>query len=225
MTEVMRIANKHNLKVLEDCAQAHNAEWDGKKVGTIGDVGSFSFYPGKNLGAYGDAGAIVTNNADVAKKVRMLANHGQLQKHEHLMEGRNSRMDGLQAAILRAKLPHLEFWTNSRIDIAKTYQERITNPKLQLPSTHKLAKHVFHLFVIRTAERNKVIEQLKSKQIGFSIHYPTALPFMPCYMHLGLQELEFPVAAKYQDQILSIPMFAELTIEQIKYIVDEIDKV
>lgn len=223
MTEVMRIAKKYNLKVLEDCPQAHNAECNGQKVGTIGNAGSFSFYPGKNLGAYGDAGGLITNDKALAKKVKMIANHGQLKKHDHQIEGRNSRMDGMQAAILRAKLPFLNNWNNGRILVAKKYAQAITNPNIVKPKTDAAAKHVFHLYVIRTEKRDVLKALLESKGIGVSIHYPTALPFMPCYRHLNTQEAEFPVAAKYQHQIVSIPMFAELSNEMINTVVEELN--
>jgi dTDP-4-amino-4,6-dideoxygalactose transaminase len=223
MTEVMRIAKNHNLKVLEDCAQAHNAEWNGRKVGTIGDVGSFSFYPGKNLGAYGDAGGIITNNEAIANKVRMIANHGQLKKHDHQMEGRNSRMDGMQAAILRAKLPYLNQWTEGRIAVSEKYNASISNTHIVKPLIASKAKHVFHLYVVRTEKRDKLKRFLEEKGIGVAIHYPTALPFMPCYSHRDFKWSNFPIAEKNQHQILSIPMFAEMTDEMIEIVANNLN--
>lgn len=223
MDEIMRIAKLHNLKVLEDCAQAHNAEWNGRKVGTFGAAGSFSFYPGKNLGAYGDAGGIITNDESIANRVRMIANHGQLKKHDHQIEGRNSRMDGLQAAILRAKLPHLNKWTEARIAVAKKYLTLIANPGIIKPVVLPEAKHVFHLFVVRTEKRDELKSFLEDKGISVAIHYPTALPFMPCYRLRGFSDADFPVAAKHQHQILSIPMFAELTDEMIDYLTNQLN--
>ncbi|ARN76521.1 erythromycin biosynthesis sensory transduction protein eryC1 [Nonlabens spongiae] len=223
MSEVMRIAKNYDLKVLEDCAQAHNAEWNGQKVGNIGNAGSFSFYPGKNLGAYGDAGGIITNDEALAKKVRMIANHGQLKKHDHQIEGRNSRMDGMQAAILRAKLPHLSAWTDGRIAVSDKYDRAITNTKIVKPKTDEVAKHVFHLYVIRTEKRDELKNLLESKNISVAIHYPTALPFMPCYSHFNFEFKDFPVAAENQNEILSIPMYAEMTDEMIQTVAEELN--
>ena len=173
MQELMDVAKKYHLHVVEDCAQAHGAEWNGKKAGTFGVAASFSFYPGKNLGAYGDAGCINTNDFEFSQKCRMIANHGQLKKHEHVMEGRNSRMDGLQASILNAKLPYLNTWLDKRIEIAKIYSEKIKSTKLAIPVVNKDAKHVFHLYVVKTNERSTLQKHLHDKGIETAIHYPT----------------------------------------------------
>src|SRR3954468_1638620 len=193
MPKIMDIANKHQLKVLEDCAQSHGAEIEGKKAGTWGHCASFSFYPGKNLGAYGDAGAMATNDDEIAEKARMIANHGQKGKHNHIIEGRNSRLDGLHAAVLSAKLPHLEKWTAARIAHAAYYQQQLGNEVIT-PITRNNSKHVFHLFVIRTQQRDELIEHLKSEGIETAVHYPVALPFLRCYQHQGNKPSDFPVA-------------------------------
>jgi dTDP-4-amino-4,6-dideoxygalactose transaminase len=225
MPSIMHIAQLHNLRVLEDCAQAHNAEINNKKVGTWGDCASFSFYPGKNLGAYGDAGCMVTDNEDIALKARMIANHGQLRKHEHQIEGRNSRLDGLQAAILSAKLPYLNKWTESRIQLANAYSQMIKGEQYFLPVTRPNSKHVFHLYVIRTTRRDQIISVLKEKGIETAIHYPAALPFLPAYNHYNYSHTDFPVAAAYQAQILSLPLFPEMSEHMIQYVSESLNHI
>ena len=225
MTEIMELAKKYNLYVIEDCAQAHFAEWGDKKVGTFGDVGTFSFFPGKNLGAYGDAGAIVTNNDKLAEKLRMYANHGALIKHSHKIEGINSRLDGLQAAILSVKLKYIETWTSQRIELAKYYNYKFSEFKdILAPQIHQFAKHVFHLFVIRTNNRKEIQNILQSNGINTAIHYPSPLPFLPAYSYLGHSSKDFPVASSYYDKILSLPIYPELKKESIDYIVDLLRK-
>lgn len=224
MSKIMQIAKKYNLKVLEDCAQAHNAKIGGQKIGTFGDCASFSFYPGKNLGAYGDAGAMTTNNLQIAEKARRIANHGQLSKHDHQIEGRNSRLDTLQAAILLAKLPYLEEWTQKRIANAKIYETLLSqNSQVISPKTRPESQHVFHLYVIRSKNREVLQQKLTSEVIQTAIHYPTALPFLPCYADRHFKNIDFPVASQFQDEILSLPMYAELSEEQITYIADIIN--
>ncbi len=219
MVSILQIAKKYGLKVLEDCAQAHGARINGQNIGTFGDAASFSFYPGKNLGAYGDAGGMVTNSNEIAKKARQIANHGQEGKHNHLIEGRNSRLDGLQAAILSVKLPYLNKWVDARNSVALQYINNINNPKIQLPLITKNNLHAWHLFVIRTEYRDELKEYLSTNGVESAIHYPTALPFLKCYENIGFIPTNFPVAFNYQSQILSIPMFPELKqIEQEKVI-------
>jgi len=208
MPEIMAIARKHNLRVIEDCAQAHGAAIDGKLVGTFGDVATFSFYPGKNLGAYGDAGAVITNDAALAERIKRLANHGQLQKHDHKIIGRNSRLDTLQGAILRVKLRHLERWTEQRIVVAKQYEDQLKHGgKPHVPAGYR---HVYHLYVIETPEREALMQQLKAQDIGCAIHYPVPLPFVEAYRHKGHKAGDFPVAEKLCREILSLPMYAEM---------------
>lgn len=218
MEKVMEIAKRHNLVVIEDCAQSHGSTYNGKLAGTFGHASSFSFYPGKNLGAYGDAGGIATNIDDIAEKCKMIANHGQLEKHNHIIEGRNSRMDGMHASILSAKLKHLNKWNQARKDNAEKYKKKINNPIITLPVINVNASHVFHLFVLKTDKRNMLKDYLTSHQIETAVHYPTALPFLNAYQKYGYTSNDFPVANKVTHQILSIPMFPELTDEQIEYV-------
>lgn len=220
MDEIMAIAKKYQLAVIEDCAQAHGAEYKGKKTGTFGIAASFSFYPGKNLGAYGDAGGIVTNDNALAEKARMIANHGQKGKHNHLIEGRNSRMDGLQAAILNVKLKYLDTWSNQRIANANYYVECLKNSGLALPEIPLYSKHVFHLFMVQIDNREAFIKELGEKNISTAIHYPTILPLLPAYAKYKYTAQQFPVSAAYQNRILSLPMYAELTKKEIEYVVE-----
>ena len=222
MDPIMELARKYNLKVIEDAAQAHGAEYKGKKVGSIGDVGCFSFYPGKNLGAYGDAGMVVTNNEEIAEKVKLLRNHGRItKKYEHKIEGYSSRLDNLQAAILRVKLRHLNKWNDSRRKNAKKYNKLLNNiGGITTPYEADYSKHVYHLYVIRIEkERDKLREELKSKGVATGIHYPIPLHLQPACSYLGYKRGDFPVTEKASQEILSLPMFAELSDEQIKKIV------
>jgi len=218
MPAIMAIAKKYNLIVIEDCAQSHASAIHEKLAGTFGHAASFSFYPGKNLGAYGDAGCMATSDDAIAEKVRMIANHGQKGKHNHIMEGRNSRLDGLQAAILSAKLPYLHQWTNARIALAAQYNTSITNAGLGLPKTKQKYKHVFHLYVIRSNKRDALKDELNALGIETAIHYPCALPFLSCYADRNFAAGSFPVAKAWAKKVLSIPMYAELTTTQIEYI-------
>jgi dTDP-4-amino-4,6-dideoxygalactose transaminase len=223
MDVVMAIANKHNLFVIEDCAQSHFSEFKGKRAGTMGHAASFSFYPGKNLGAYGDAGCILTNDDELAIKVKMYARHGALKKHQHQIEGINSRLDGLQAAILDAKLPHILDWTEQRIKNAALYDKYLADTEgITLPKVRPDSKHTFHLYVIRTEKRNELAEFLKENGVETAVHYPVALPNMKAYEYLGHTAADFPVASQYQDQILSLPMYPELTEEQVKYVAGKV---
>ncbi len=223
MEKIMAIANAHSLFVLEDCAQSHGAAIRGKKAGSFGHAASYSFYPGKNLGAYGDAGAVVTNDQNLADRIRTIANHGQRGKHNHIMEGRNSRMDGIQASVLSVKLPHLENWTEQRISRAAYYRQKLQHLPLDLPHLRDDARHVFHLFVIQTERRDDLNAFLQSRGISCGIHYPFPLPLLPCYAHLGYSAEEFPGASQ-TSRILSLPMYAELTNEQIDHIAQTISE-
>jgi dTDP-4-amino-4,6-dideoxygalactose transaminase len=221
MDAINRICNQYGLFLVEDCAQAHFAEWNGKKVGTFGDAGTFSFFPGKNLGAYGDAGAIVTQDGDLADKMRMFANHGALTKHFHEIEGINSRMDGIQAAILSVKLKYILSWSEARYLNALKYNELLQDLNdISTPKVHPDVKHVFHLYVIRANNRSKLQKKLKEAGISSGIHYPTPLPFLKAYQYLKYSPKDFPVSFNYKDKILSLPMFPELNNKQIKKIVD-----
>ena len=216
MPAIMQLAEKHNLKVMEDCAQSHGAMINGKKAGTFGHAASYSFYPGKNLGAYGDAGCMTTNDDALAEMVRMIANHGQKGKHNHQIEGRNSRLDGLQAAILSVKLPHLEEWTEARIKNAAFYTKLLQGAAVKSPVVKEGYRHVYHLYVIKTAHREVLAQLLKENDIETAVHYPTALPFLPCYANRKFRPEDFPAAFANQSQILSLPLFAELTQDQIE---------
>ena len=216
MEHVMQLADKYKLIIIEDCAQSHGAKFNNKLAGTFGHASSFSFYPGKNLGAYGDSGAITTNLDEIASKCRMIANHGQLKKHTHLIEGRNSRMDGLHAAVLSVKLKHLDKWNAQRNANALSYREKIKNPAIQLPVINKNASHVYHLFVIRNEKRDALKKILEENNVETAIHYPVALPFVDAYKKFNYTENDFPVAVKETARILSIPMFPELSEAQIK---------
>jgi len=223
MSNIMTIAKAYGLKVIEDCAQAHLAKWKDKLVGTIGDVGTFSFFPGKNLGAYGDAGGIITNNDSLAEKVRMFANHGALVKHSHKIEGINSRLDGLQASILNVKLKYLDKWTDERIKAASIYTNLLNGiEKLEIPKVDFHAKHVFHLYVIRTKRRDTLIKALNENGISTGIHYPIPLPYLDAYKYLNHSKEDFPVAISYKDEILSLPMYPELRADQIAKISETI---
>lgn len=213
------ICEKYHLTLIEDCAQSHFTEENEKLAGTFGIAGAFSFYPGKNLGAYGDAGAIVTNDDDLAQCMRMYANHGALEKHQHEMEGINSRLDTMQAAILSVKAKYILKWTDQRIANATKYDQLLEGvSQIIRPSVRSNTKHTFHLYVIRTDKRNELKAYLASKGIETSIHYPKALPNLPAYKHFAHLPEDFPVASKYQDQILSLPMYPELTSQQIEYV-------
>ncbi len=225
MPTIMTIAEEYNLRVIEDCAQAHGAAIRGKKAGTWGHAASFSFFPSKNLGAYGDAGAMATDDAALALRVRHIARHGQEKRHRHILHGRNSRLDTLQAAILLAKLPYLDQWTDQRIQWAEYYQQQLAEcASLVCPSTRPDYKHVFHLYVILHPERDNLRQYLADQHIQTGIHYPTALPFQPCYEGLHHHADDFPVAHRYQSHILSIPMYAELTSEAARHVVTSINR-
>lgn len=223
MNALMAIAEKHGLHVLEDCAQSHAATIHGKKAGTFGQAASFSFYPGKNLGAYGDAGGMVTNHDDIAKIARAIANHGQEGKHNHTREGRNSRMDGIQAAVLNTKLPHLESWTEGRRKNAHLYHS-LLNENVVKPVEREGFRHVFHLYVIQHEDRNGLMAKLKEAQIDTAVHYPVPLPLMPCYTsRFQHTASDYPVAARLASRILSLPMYSELTHEQIAYVAEHVN--
>lgn len=225
MEDIKSICNRYNLHLIEDCAQAHFAEYKGQLVGTFGIAGTFSFYPGKNLGAYGDGGAIITNDDDLAKKMRMFANHGALKKHFHEIEGINSRLDGLQAAILTVKIKYIDEWNNLRYKNAHIYNNLLSKiNEVTIPQITKEAKHIFHVYEIRVTDREKLIQYLNAHEIETAIHYPTILPLMNAYKYLSYKPEDFPNASSYQSQILSLPMYPELTEEQISYVVENIEK-
>jgi dTDP-4-amino-4,6-dideoxygalactose transaminase len=220
MTGIMAIARKHDLKVIEDCAQAHYAEWRGQRVGTFGNAGTFSFYPGKNLGAYGDAGAIVTNDDELATRMRMYANHGALKKHEHFMEGINSRLDGLQAAVLSVKLRHIHRWTAARRQVAAWYDELLAGAEgIELPRVREGASHVYHLYVVKVDRRAEIMQKLAEEGIETAVHYPLALPAMEAYRYLDPKPAT-PRAVANSGRLLSLPIYPELSLETTQRIAD-----
>jgi dTDP-4-amino-4,6-dideoxygalactose transaminase len=219
MDEIMAVAREFNLHVVEDCAQAHLAAHGETLVGKFGIAGTYSFYPGKNLGAYGDAGAIVTDDEALAIKCRAFANHGALVKHEHVMEGVNSRLDGLQASLLMAKLPHLAAWTARRREVAARYDDALRHcPGLTLPRRIPGSTHVYHLYVVCTDRRDELKAFLGAREIETAVHYPTALPFLKAYSHLNARPEDFPVAARFTRRIISLPMYPELSGEMQDYV-------
>lgn len=222
MDAIMQIAERHGLKVVEDAAQAHGARWRGRRVGSIGDAACFSFYPGKNLGAFGDAGAVVSNDVELIEKVRMVANHGRLEKYTHKMEGVNSRLDGLQAAILRVKLRHLDEWNESRRRHADFYFEAFTGGDLQLPVVHEHAEPVWHLFVVRVSDRAGLQATLKQEGIATGVHYPVPLHRQPAYEDSGIASESLPVTELVAGRVVSLPMYPELTSAQLESIVNAI---
>jgi dTDP-4-amino-4,6-dideoxygalactose transaminase len=215
MDPLLKLAEKHQLWILEDCAQAHLARYKGRMVGTFGKVATFSFYPGKNLGAMGDAGAIVTSDGDLCRQMTMFARHGGLKKGDHEIEGINSRLDGLQAAILSVKLAHLAEWTRLRQAAAARYDQQLAGLKgIDLPVTSADREHVYHLYVIRSAERDRLAKHLSARGVQTVVNYPSALPFLPAYQRYGHRPEDFPNAHHNQSRVLSLPLFAEITPEQ-----------
>ncbi len=221
--EITLLCKKYDLHLVEDCAQAHFAKYRNEIVGNYGIAGTFSFFPGKNLGAYGDAGGIITNDDDLAEKVRRFANHGAIVKHEHAFEGINSRLDGMQAAILSVKLNHIHNWTAQRQEIAALYDRKIgEDPAIRIPRIAPHAEHVYHLYVVRVDNRQEVVKRLSEAGISTGVHYPTALPLLPAYSHLGYTPEDYPIASDYQNKILSLPIYPEMTEEQVDYVVNNL---
>jgi len=218
MDPITEIAQRYNLYIVEDSAQAHGAIYRERKVGTLSQLACFSFFPGKNLGAYGDAGAIVTKDKELAENARMFANHGRKEKYKHEFEGVNSRLDGLQAAILDVKLKHLEKWTERRKAIAKIYDEELKDIVIT-PAILPDVRHVYHLYVIRVKNRNKIKEYLAEKEIHTGIHYPIPLPFLKAYDHLEHKPADFPVTYSLKDEILSLPIHGNMTDDQVEYVI------
>lgn len=215
MDAISAIARRHNLLLIEDAAQAHGAEYEGRRCGSIGDLGCFSFYPGKNLGAYGEAGMVITNNPEFARKIRMLRDWGAEKKYEHLLKGFNYRMEGVQAAILRIKLRCLEEWTEARRLHAASYSRILEGSGLVLPFEMPGNRHVYHVYPILSVERQGLIESLASRGIQAGIHYPSSVHLLPAYSDLGYKVGDFPISERVASQEVSLPMFPELTNEQV----------
>ncbi|MEE9237224.1 MAG: DegT/DnrJ/EryC1/StrS family aminotransferase [Thermoplasmata archaeon] len=216
MDPILAVARENGLKVIGDAAQAHGARWKGEQIGLMGDAACFSFYPSKNLGAYGDGGAVVSNDPETVRKVRKLRNHGRESKHEHLEIGYGERLDELQAAILRVKLRRLEEWIEARRKHARLYRELLADCKVVTPHAASDARHVYHLYVIRTNRRDAVLARLRDRGIGVGVHYPTPLHLEPALARLGYRRGDLPEAEAASREVLSLPMYPELEEVQLK---------
>lgn len=220
MDAIMKIAEKHGLFVVEDCAQAHGAVYHGRKIGTFGDLAAFSFYPGKNLGALGDAGAIVTDDQELYKKIHALGNYGAKQKYYHIYQGNNSRLDELQAAFLNVKLKYLDKWNRDRQKTAARYLQGICNANIILPYVMEDTEPVWHVFAIRCRERDKLEHYLQERGIETNKHYPIPIPLQECYKDLGFRKGDYPVAEEISATELSLPMYYGMSDEQIQYVIN-----
>ena len=223
MTPILEIAKKYNLFVVEDCAQAHGATYKGQVIGSFGDAAGFSFYPGKNLGALGDAGATVTNNEELASKIRAYGNYGSDYKYHHIYKGNNSRLDEMQAAFLSAKLPHLNRMNEERRRIAKLYLDNIKNDNVILPKVLEDTVPVWHIFAIRTSRRSELEQWLKDAEIATNKHYPIPMHLQKCYKDLNIKEGQLPIAEEISNTQLSLPMYYGLTDEQVYYVIERIN--
>ncbi|MBR3342023.1 MAG: DegT/DnrJ/EryC1/StrS family aminotransferase [Clostridiales bacterium] len=224
MTKIMDIAHKYNLKVVEDCAQSHGNHWDGKTVGTFGDVGCFSFYPSKGCGAFGDAGAIVTDNEELAKMLRIFRNYGSEKRYHNMMVGSNSRLDELQAGLLRVKLSHLDEFNSERCRIATRYDTEITNPLIQKPQIRPGADSTWHQYVVHVpGYRDELMEYLKAREIGTLIHYPIPPHLSDAYAYLGYRKGDFPITEKNADEVLSLPMYNGMTDDEQSVVIGAIN--
>ena len=224
MDAVNVIAQKYNLRVIEDAAQAHGARYKGKRAGSLSDAAAFSFYPGKNLGALGDGGCIVTNNKELADKVRALGNYGSDYKYHHIYKGHNSRLDEMQAAFLSAKLPHLDRMNEARRIIASRYLREIRNPEIILPYVPEYSKPVWHIFAIRCQRRDDLEKYLNELGISTNKHYPIPMHLQECYKNLGFKEGDFPIAEEISSTELSIPMYYGMTDKEIQYVIDKVNE-
>jgi len=222
MDPIMEIAKKHSLFVIEDACQAHGSRYKGKRAGSIGHAAAFSFYPSKNLGAYGDGGIITTNDAKIAESIRMLRNYGEKAKYHHDLQGYNRRLDTIQAAVLRVKLPHLDAWNANRRRHADMYDELFTGSNLVIPTVASFAEPVWHLYVIQVDDRDNIRNKLGERGVSTGIHYPIPIHLQKAYQNLGYKNGDFPVTEKLADRILSLPMYAELTPDMVKYTVDSV---
>lgn len=223
MEEIMKLCKKYNLRLVEDCAQSHGACFDGKMTGTFGDIGCFSFYPSKNLGAFGDAGAIVTDNEEIAKAMRMYRNYGSEKRYYNKVVGANSRLDELQAGLLRVRLKYMQELTEERIRLAARYSEEIRNEKLLLPAIREGADSVWHQYVIRTDRRDELITFLEERGIGTIIHYPIPPHLSEAYAYLGYKEGAYPITEAYAKTVLSIPMYNGMTQEEQNRVIEALN--
>lgn len=224
MDRICDIAKKHHLYLIEDSAQAHGAKYKSRKIGSFGNVSAFSFYPGKNLGALGDAGAVVTNDKDLSKKIRALGNYGSLEKYNHIYQGNNSRLDELQAAFLTTKLKHLDRWNQERRRIAEKYLTQIKNPKIILPKVIENVEPVWHIFAIRCKTREKLVDYLNKKGIETNKHYPIPIHLQRAYCSLHIEKGAYPIAEEISKTELSIPMYYGMSDEEIQYVITALNE-
>ena len=224
MKPIMEIVKKYNLKLVEDCAQSHGACFEGQMTGTFGDIGCFSFYPSKNLGAFGDAGAIVTNNAKIAEDVRIFRNYGSEKRYYNKVVGANSRLDEIQAGLLRVRLQHLDELAEEKKNICERYLREIKNDKVVLPTIREGATHIWHQFVLHCDKRDELMKYLEEKEIGTIIHYPIPPHLSEAYAYLGYKEGDFPITEKYANEVLSIPLYNGMTEEEQTYIINAINE-
>lgn len=222
MDAIKEIAKKYRLSILEDAAQAHGARYNGNRVGGLGDIAGFSFYPGKNLGAYGDGGAITTNNKKLAEKILLLRNWGSVVKYHHLVKGYNSRLDTVQAAILNVKLKYIDLWNKRRREIASIYDKQFLDTGFITPKIHPNAESTYHIYLIQVTRRDELLTYLKSKGIGAGIHYPIPLHLQKANKELGYKKGDFPITEKFSKKIISLPIYPEITVEEVQYIIHAI---
>lgn len=224
MDPIVELARKYNLRLIEDCAQSHGAAFDGQMTGTFGDIGCFSFYPSKNLGAFGDGGAIVTNDAGLAEDVRVFRNYGSEKRYYNKIVGANSRLDELQAGLLRVRLSHMDELREEKSRICQRYQEGLKNEKIMLPAIREKADHIWHQYVIRTERRQELMAYLEEKGVGTIIHYPIPPHLSEAYAYLGLKQGSLPITERYAQTVLSIPLYNGMTEEEQAYVIDAINQ-
>ena len=224
MKPIMELAKKYKLRVVEDCAQSHGAKFNDKMTGTFGDIGCFSFYPSKNLGAFGDAGAIVTDNPQIAEDIRVFRNYGSEKRYYNRVVGTNSRLDEIQAGLLRVRLSHIKELEDEKRKICTRYLNKINNPDIILPSIRDGATHIWHQFVIRTERRNELIEYLEGKGIGTIIHYPIPPHLSEAYSYLGHKRGAFPITEQYADTVLSIPLYNGMTEDELDCVIEALNE-
>jgi dTDP-4-amino-4,6-dideoxygalactose transaminase len=222
MEPILEIARRHGLTVIEDAAQAHGAEYKGRRAGSIGDFGCFSFYPGKNLGAYGEGGMVVTNNPEYVRTIQVLRDWGQERRYQHILKGYNYRMDGIQGAILRVKLRYLDAWTDARRALAARYDELLVNSGVTTPTVMPYSDHVYHIYAVRSPQRDTLQQKLHERLIQTGIHYPIPVHLQPAYADLGYKIGDFPCSELAANEVLSLPMFAELSEAQITIVSESI---
>lgn len=223
MDDIVEICKKHKLKLVEDCAQSHGACYKGQMTGTFGDIGCFSYYPSKNLGAFGDAGAIVTDDPEIARAMKMYRNYGSEVRYYNKVIGANSRLDEIQAGLLRVRLPHMDELTKERVELAKRYSEGIRNPLITLPEVREGSTAVWHQYVIRCKKRDELKDYLASKEIGTIIHYPIPPHLQEAYLYLGKKKGDYPVSEKFADEVLSLPMYNGMTEEEQDYVINALN--